>query len=78
MAEYCFETCVEMELDCEDCKTADGSKSAVMPGSVSWVDTAWIVKWTLKNVRHLELDDKYLIEKEVDRCHSELMQLKNG
>lgn len=42
--------------------------------AVSWTDVAWIVKWTLDNARHLSVNDVYLVEKEINRCHLELMQ----
>jgi hypothetical protein len=59
-------------------KTSKVSKSAATACSVSWYDIAWVINWTLENARHLEPDDKYLIEKEIDRCHLELMHFKNG
>lgn len=32
-------------------------------------DVSWIVQWVIANSKHLESDDTYLLEKEIDKCH---------
>ena len=36
-----------------------------------------VLKWVLKNAKHLNEDDTYLIEKITDDCHLDYMQMKN-
>jgi|GEM_PF-6547347 len=35
---------------------------------IPWDYIAFIVKWTIENTKHLDTNDKYLVEKEIDRC----------
>ena len=34
-----------------------------------WEDVNKIIKWTLKNIKYLDINDIYLIEKATDACH---------
>ena len=62
---------------CNICPDEETEQSSASVGCyVAWPDVAWIIKWTLKNAKHLDIDDTYLIEKETDKCHLELMQRK--
>jgi len=40
----------------------------------SWVDTNWIIKWTIENAKYLDTEDTYLIEKATDDCHLAFLQ----
>ena len=44
--------------------------------SIRWGNMAWIVKRTLKQCRHLDpLNDKYLLEKEIDDIYLAYMRM---
>jgi len=53
---------------------SDANKHDCENKGLAWEEINNVIKWTLKNVKHLNEADTYEIEKETDKCHLLVMQ----